>query len=70
MCLVLLSPKIKSEGLESDGGGFVRDRGEFCVSVSIIRRNFLFLSFVVLLPCTPGSFPNFFTVFVTYGIVP
>ena len=31
----------------------------FCVSVSIIRGNFLFLSFVVLLPCASGSFPHF-----------
>ena len=43
---------------------------QFCVSVSVILRNFLFLSFVVLLSCTSGSFPHFFTVFVTYGIVP
>ena len=41
---------------------------QFCVSVSNIRRNFLFLSFVVLLPCTSGSFPYFFTGLLPTGL--
>ena len=41
---------------------------QFCVYVSIIRRNFLFLSFIVLLPCTSGSFPHFFTSLLPSGL--
>ena len=41
---------------------------QFCVSVSIIRGNFLFLSFVVLLPCISGSFPHFFTSLLPTGL--
>ena len=41
---------------------------QFCVSISIIRKNFLFLYFVVLLPCTFVSFPHFFTGLLPAGL--